>query len=97
MGVDPGYDAQKLAQDYGVGVASTFDLRYLATMVGRKPEGLAKLSLSVLKVTLDKHWRLSCSNWEAKDLTEKQIEYAANDAFVAVEIFKILAREFKPR
>uniref|UniRef100_A0A1A9ZM47 Exonuclease 3'-5' domain-containing protein 2 n=1 Tax=Glossina pallidipes TaxID=7398 RepID=A0A1A9ZM47_GLOPL len=97
VGVDPGYDAQKLAQDYGVGVASTFDLRYLATMVGRKPEGLAKLSLSVLKVTLDKHWRLSCSNWEAKDLTEKQIEYAANDAFVAVEIFKILAREFKPR
>lgn len=96
VGVAPQGDAQKLAYDYGVGVASTLDLRFLASLTGVKAEGLAKLSKSVLNIELDKHWRLVCSDWEAKELSEKQIEYAANDAFVAIEIFKILSKSIAP-
>lgn len=97
VGVDPHGDAKKLCHDYGVGVASTYDLRFLAATTGRKPEGLASMSKSVLNVVLDKHWRLVCSNWEDKELTDKQLQYAANDAFVAVEIFKKLSRELEPK
>lgn len=97
VGVAPQGDAQKLAYDYGVGVASTFDLRFLAALTGRKPEGLAKLSKAVLNVELDKHWRLVCSDWEAKDLTQKQLNYAANDALVAVEIFKKMSKDLDPK
>lgn len=97
VGIDPQGDAKKLALDYGVGVASTFDLRFLAALTGRKPEGLAKMSKSVLNVELDKHWRLVCSDWEGKELTEKQLNYAANDALVAVEIFKKLSNELIPK
>lgn len=97
VGVAPQGDAQKLAIDYGVGVASTFDLRFLAALTGRKPEGLAKMSKYVLNVELDKHWRLVCSDWEAKDLSEKQLNYAANDALVAVEIFKKLSNDLIPK
>ncbi|KAI8121866.1 Exonuclease 3'-5' domain-containing protein 2 [Lucilia cuprina] len=97
VGVAPQDDAKKLAHDYGVGVASTFDLRFLALLTGKKPEGLAKMSKSVLNIELDKHWRIVCSNWEAKVLSEKQLDYAANDAYVAVEIFKKLSKDLNPK
>lgn len=93
VGVAPYDDAGNLCHDFGVGVASTFDLRYLAVMTNSKPESLAKMSKNVLNVELDKNWRVRCSDWEAKDLTEKQIDYAAKDALVAVEIFKSLSRK----
>ncbi|XP_054742283.1 exonuclease 3'-5' domain-containing protein 2 [Anastrepha obliqua] len=93
VGVGPQDDAHKLAFDYGVGVASTLDLRYLAALVNQKPGGLAKMAKSLLDVHLDKNWRLSCSDWEAKVLNEKQLQYAANDALVAVKIFEKLAKK----
>ncbi|XP_050341446.1 exonuclease 3'-5' domain-containing protein 2 [Bactrocera neohumeralis] len=96
VGVAPQDDAHKLAFDYGVGVASTFDLRYLAALVEQKPEGLAKMAKSLLNVQLDKNWRLSCSDWEAKVLNEKQLQYAANDALVAVKIFDKLVKKLEP-
>lgn len=41
---------------------------------------------------MDKSWRVRCSNWEADILSDRQIEYAAHDAIVAVHIFLTLAR-----
>lgn len=97
VGVDSAADAQKLSHDYAVGVASTFDLRFLAALTGHKAEGLAKLSKTHLNIQLDKNWRLVCSDWEAKSLTEQQLNYAANDALVAVRIFEKLSKEMEPR
>lgn len=97
VGVASIEDASRLSYDYGVGVASTFDLRFLTIHAKRKPEGLAKLSKSILNIELDKNWRIRCSDWEAKELTNIQIDYAAKDAIVAVEIFKKLSNEIKPR
>lgn len=65
-------------------------------MCGCKPGGLGKLSETFLNVRLDKNWRIRCSDWEAVVLSAKQIEYAAKDAHVAIEIFKILADRLIP-
>ncbi|EDV42761.1 uncharacterized protein Dana_GF18156 [Drosophila ananassae] len=97
VGVAPQEDAMKLSHDYGVGVASTLDLRFLCVMAGHKPEGLGKLSFRHLDYPLDKNWRLACSNWEAKQLEPPQLNYAANDALVAVAIYEKLCRDLEPR
>lgn len=89
-GVGPQSDATMLLQDYSIRMNGTFDLRFLAMLAGTKPEGLAKLSKNVLNVELDKDWRVRCSDWEAVKLSDKQIEYAAKDAQVAIDIFKDL-------
>lgn len=81
-------DAKNLAKDYGVCVASTLDLRHLARHYGHKTEGLAKMALQHLNVVMDKDWRISCSDWEATTMTARQIDYAAKDALVAVELYR---------
>ena len=47
----------------------------------------------VLGVELDKDWNTRTSNWEADTLTQTQLEYAANDALVAVNITWVIIRE----
>lgn len=54
-------------------------------IVGSK--GLQGQAESVLGVSLDKSNKIRCGNWEEDVLSEKQIEYAANDALVGVDIF----------
>lgn len=97
VGVQPCSDAAYLAKDYGVCVASTLDLRYLAVECGYRPGGLAQLSMEHLKVQLDKNWRVRCSDWEAETLMNMQIEYAAKDAHVGVELFRKFADKLKPK
>ncbi|KAL7027430.1 hypothetical protein ACKWTF_005439 [Chironomus riparius] len=89
-------DSNKLFQDFALKVNGTFDLRFLALHANHKPEGLAKLSKSVINIELDKNWRLVCSDWESPTLSKAQIDYAAKDAFVAVEIFKKLYNIARP-
>lgn len=96
IGVAPQGDATYLARDYEIKVANTFDLRHMAVMCGYPSGGLAKLSKSILNVELDKNWTIICSDWEAAVLSSKQIDYAAKDAHVAIEIFKILADRLIP-
>ena len=48
---------------------------------------LDALAEQILGVQMDKHWTTRCSNWEAEKLTERQADYAMNDALVAVHIF----------
>ena len=52
---------------------------------------LSALSQQILGIALDKDWRIRCSDWEAESLSERQIQYAADDAIVAVKIFIMLA------
>lgn len=97
VGVAPQGDAQYLVRDYGVCVASTFDLRYLAAMTECSPGGLGRMSEDYLKVKLDKNWRIRCSDWEAPILSNKQIDYAAKDAHVTIELFKFFAAKLQPK
>lgn len=96
VGVAPQEDARFLSHDYGVGVASTLDLRYMALEARVKPEGLGGMSKTQLGIQLDKDWRIRCSNWDADTLTSRQIDYAAMDAFVGIELFKKFASIISP-
>ncbi|CAF4896887.1 unnamed protein product [Pieris macdunnoughi] len=87
VGVAPVDDAKYVAADYGVFIKSTLDIRHIVQLYGYDPGGLAALSLSLLGVTLDKTWRIRCSDWGADELTERQVSYAAADAHVAIKIF----------
>lgn len=97
MGVAPLDDAKYLLKDYDVHMRSTVDLRHLALHLDRSPDGLAKLSKSFIGVELDKNWRIRCSLWDNPTLTEAQIEYAAKDSLVAIEIYKKMFTIYKER
>ncbi|XP_030415569.1 exonuclease 3'-5' domain-containing protein 2 [Gopherus evgoodei] len=91
VGVGCWEDSCKLLQDYGLAVKGSVDLRYLA-MRQRKDllcNGLSLKSLAenVLNCPLDKSLHLRCSNWEAEELTQDQVTYAAKDAQVSVAVF----------
>ncbi|XP_026464756.1 exonuclease 3'-5' domain-containing protein 2-like [Ctenocephalides felis] len=91
VGVAPIDDARYLANDFSIQMDGTSDLRHLAIAANKKPQGLANMSSDILGVTLDKNWRIRCSDWEAENLTKAQQEYAAGDALVAIELFKKLS------
>ncbi|XP_063696742.1 exonuclease 3'-5' domain-containing protein 2-like [Culicoides brevitarsis] len=97
VGVSPQNDGKYLSHDYGAGVASTLDLRYMAQEARITPQGLGKMSKSELGIELNKDWRIRASNWEAETLSEHQIEYAAMDAFVGIELFKNFAEIISPK
>ncbi|XP_041764587.1 exonuclease 3'-5' domain-containing protein 2 [Anopheles merus] len=96
VGVSPYEDARVLREDYRLKVESTLDLRYMAERAGLEPLGIARLANEVLGLTLDKHWKVRCSDWESPELSDRQIKYAASDAHVAVEMFKKLSYKLVP-
>ena len=59
---------------------------------------LSALSQQIIGETMDKDWKIRCSNWEAPHLSERQIQYAANDAIVAAQVFfKLAASKLRER
>ncbi|CAH2103071.1 unnamed protein product [Euphydryas editha] len=94
VGVAPSDDAKYLANDYSVYLKSTLDIRHLVELCKYDTGGLATLSKALLDITLDKSWRIRCSDWEAHKLTERQIKYAALDAHIAVKIFVKLINDY---
>jgi len=69
VGVSTQSDAHLLHQDHNALVKGCVDLRMLC----ESESGLARLAHTVLGVNLDKHWRVSCSNWAAETLTQEQV------------------------
>ncbi|XP_029806118.1 exonuclease 3'-5' domain-containing protein 2 isoform X2 [Suricata suricatta] len=84
-------DASKLLQDYGLAVKGCVDLRHLAMRQRNNLicNGLSLKSLAetVLNFPLDKSLLLRCSNWDAENLAEDQVIYAARDAQISVALF----------
>ena len=70
------------------------DLQQLAPDWGIEEKSLRKLSAIVLGKRVSKAQRLS--NWEAAQLTEKQMRYAATDAWICPEIYRTLQHTLKP-
>lgn len=70
--------------------ASFVELATLARTCGLQVESVKKLAGLLLGIRISKS--AQTSNWEAPTLTEKQIDYAATDAWVCLEIYsKLLA------
>jgi len=85
-------------QDYGIRVRGCLDLRHLMKQSGvPSPGGLAGMAQNLLGIKLDKSWRIRCSDWEASALSAHQVQYASQDALVAVDIFsKLVQHELRP-
>jgi ribonuclease D len=64
------------------------DLQVFVKSFGIEDNGLKKLAANILGFQISK--RQQTSNWEAEQLSEAQIEYAATDAWVCYEIFSTL-------
>ncbi|XP_052101833.1 exonuclease 3'-5' domain-containing protein 2-like isoform X1 [Mytilus californianus] len=91
VGVAVKEDGKKLHLDYGLVVEGCVDLRHVLNRVRGiytcRSKGLQGQAESILGVMLDKSNHIRCGDWEADDLSQEQIEYAANDALVGVDIF----------
>jgi ribonuclease D len=70
---------------------SFFDLNDELKKVGFHNVGVRNLCGMVLKIRISKTEQVS--NWEAEKLTEKQLRYAATDAWACLEIFQVLREE----
>ena len=89
LGVGISEDKRKLLEDWRLDMVSCVDLRHLvlhSSWPHQGKLGLESLARIVLGVSLDKDWRIRASHWEAEELSTRQINYAANDALVAVNI-----------
>lgn len=67
---------------------SFFDLNDELKKVGFHNVGVRNLCGMVLKMRISKAEQVS--NWEAEKLSEKQMRYAATDAWACLEVFKVL-------
>ena len=71
---------------------SFIELSTMAKASGLQVESVKKLAGLLLGFRISKS--AQTSNWEAPSLTEKQIEYAATDAWVCLEIYQHLKRNY---
>ena len=65
--------------------ANCYDLSLIAKQVGLQVESVKKLTALLLGFRISKS--AQTSNWEAQSFTQKQIEYAATDAWVCLELY----------
>jgi ribonuclease D len=65
--------------------AACYDLSTIAKQVGLQVESVKKLTALLLGFRISKS--AQTSNWEAPTFTQKQIEYAATDAWVCLELY----------
>ena len=62
-----------------------YDLSLIAKQVGLQVESVKKLTALLLGFRISKS--AQTSNWEAPTFTQKQVEYAATDAWVCLELY----------
>lgn len=95
VGVESKRDADLLYDDYGILVRSTMDLRYLADTADCVAGGLGQMSENYLNIKLNKkRWDMHL-HWESLHLKPKEIDYAAKDVQVAIELFKYFANKLQ--
>jgi hypothetical protein len=93
IGVGIKEDCAKMFLDFNCACNNWVDIRHLVRSRRQHCNklGMAGIAEEVLKLTLDKDWKIRASDWEEgvnKDgnLSQRQIEYATNDALVAQNV-----------
>ena len=85
IGIAPGDDMKDLAKSRHFIPQNIIDLNKYAQQNGFESIGAKKLSALVLGIRISKAQQVS--NWEAKRLSQAQINYAATDAWICREIY----------
>lgn len=70
-----------------------YELSTMAKEIGIEVESVKKLAGLLLGFRISKS--AQTSNWEAENYTDKQISYAATDAWVCLEIYREISRKIK--
>jgi len=81
-------DMRKLREHSPAGFV---ELNQLVKEIGIESNGLRKLTAIILGFRISKGAQVS--NWENDTLTEKQMHYAATDAWVCIEMYNKLVRQ----
>ncbi|XP_060553389.1 exonuclease 3'-5' domain-containing protein 2-like isoform X2 [Ruditapes philippinarum] len=90
VGVASRDDGRKLLKDYGIMVSGCVDLRHILARTrafqcpSQSLQGIAK---GVLDVSMVKDQTIRCGDWEAEQLSQEQISYAADDALIGIDVF----------
>jgi ribonuclease D len=81
-------DVRKLQQIRSFKAAGFLELQKYSSYFKIEDNSLKKLAAIVMDIRISKSQQLS--DWEANKLTEAQMRYAATDAWVCLEIYRIL-------
>ena len=91
IGFGLGGDLHQISNRFGIRPASIVDLDRSFKKLGYRNSIGAKSAVAMLfQRKLVKSKSVTTSNWAARELTERQLLYAANDAYAAIRIFHAL-------
>jgi ribonuclease D len=84
-------DHGQIRSKFGVSPRAILDLDHVFRKQGYAGQiGVRAAIGAVLKQSFPKSKRVTTSNWAARELTERQLLYAANDAFAALVVMEAL-------
>lgn len=96
IGFGLGGDLHQISERFGIRPASIVDLDRSFKQLGyRNPIGAKSAIAIYFNRKLRKSKSVTTSNWAAKDLSESQLIYAANDAYAALKVFYALKETAK--
>jgi ribonuclease D len=91
IGFGLGGDLSQISNRFGIRPASIVDLDRSFRQLGYRNAVGAKSAVAMLfQRKLQKSKSVTTSNWAARELTERQLLYAANDAYAALKVFHAL-------
>ncbi|CAH9080201.1 unnamed protein product [Cuscuta epithymum] len=96
VGVEVADDVRKLREEYGLECAKSEDIRELAKekWPGRfRRPGLKDLAMEICGLNMRKPKHVCMSNWEVRELSLAQVEYACIDAYASYKIGQRLLLE----
>ncbi|XP_048334043.2 3'-5' exonuclease [Ziziphus jujuba] len=99
VGVGVQEDAEKLFQELQLRVVSTMDLAQLAAdrygIEDFRRRGLKRLAMELIGKYMEKPKHVTLSQWDAKNLSDEQVEYATIDAYVSFALGLSLLNGFR--
>ncbi|EKD27373.1 MAG: 3'-5' exonuclease [uncultured bacterium] len=85
IGQEPSYELKKLNTEHGLTPRGFADICKIAAFCNCTPRTLKALAAIFLQIRISKQEQTS--NWNRPKLTEKQVLYAATDAWVTLEVY----------
>lgn len=97
IGFGLGGDLHQISNRFGLRPESIIDLDRSFKQLGYRNAVGAKSAIAIFfNQKLLKSKSVTTSNWAAKQLTERQLIYAANDAYAAIRVFHALENQAAP-
>lgn len=84
-------DIKDLRRLHDFNPAGFIELNKMVTEIGIESNGLRKLTAIILGFRISKSAQIS--NWESEKLSDKQLSYAATDAWVCIEMYNELGKK----